>query len=95
MKQPVTVPVEPPLFDMYNEQNAAAAAPDLHDVETSCRLALLVNVPKSPNTNPAMATAATSVIAMSMTVARIGEMAFLLPCFSMFIVKVVEAIFAY
>jgi hypothetical protein len=36
-----------------------------------------VNDPKMPNTNPAIATAAMSVIAMSMTVAMTGEMAFL------------------
>jgi len=46
-------------------------------VETD-RFAELPSDPNNPKTNPAMATAATSVIAMRMTVARIGEMAFLL-----------------
>ena len=36
-----------------------------------------VNDPKRPNTNPAMAMAAMRVIAMSMTVAMTGEIAFL------------------
>jgi hypothetical protein len=36
-----------------------------------------VNDPKRPNTNPAMAMAAMSVIAMRITVARTGDMAFL------------------
>ena len=39
--------------------------------------ALDVNDPNRPNTNPAMAMAAMSVMAMSMTVAMTGEMAFL------------------
>jgi len=38
-----------------------------------------VNDPNSPKTKPAMAIAAIRVIAMSMTVARTGEIAFLLP----------------
>ena len=37
----------------------------------------LVNDPKRPNTNPAMAMAAMRVMAMRMTVASTGEMAFL------------------
>jgi len=44
-----------------------------------------VNEPNSPNTNPAMATAAMSVIAMRMTVAMTGEMAFLLSFLAIFI----------
>ena len=40
-------------------------------------LAVDVNDPNRPNTNPAIAMAAMSVIAMSMTVAMTGEMAFL------------------
>ncbi len=51
-------------------------------------LAELVNDPNRPNTNPAMAIAAMRVMAMRMTVARTGEMAFLfcLRIFSKFIV---------
>ena len=37
-------------------------------------LAELVNDPNGPNTNPAMAMAAMSVIAMRITVARTGKM---------------------
>jgi len=40
--------------------------------------AVLVNDPKRPKTKPATAMAAMSVIAMRMTVARTGEIAFLL-----------------
>jgi len=39
--------------------------------------AVLVNDPNRPNTNPAMAMAAMRVMAMRMTVASTGEMAFL------------------
>jgi len=39
--------------------------------------AVVVNVPKRPNTNPAMAMAAMSVIAIRITVASTGEIAFL------------------
>ena len=39
--------------------------------------AVAVKLPKSPNTNPAMAMAAMRVMAMRMTVAMTGEMAFL------------------
>lgn len=51
-------------------------------------VAELVNVPKRPNTNPATAMAAMSVIAMRMTVASTGEMAFLFfPLCTIFIVE--------
>ncbi len=46
-------------------------------VAATARRAVLVNDPNSPNTNPAIAMAAMSVIAMRMTVAMTGEMAFL------------------
>ncbi len=48
----------------------------------------LVNEPNRPNTKPAMAMAAMRVMAMRMTVARTGEMAFLLPLFTICIVGV-------
>ena len=53
------------------------AAPPTRDVETSEICAVLVNDPNRPNTNPAMAMAAIRVMAMRMTVAMTGEMAFL------------------
>ena len=43
---------------------------------TADTCAELVNDPKRPNTNPAMAIAAMSVIAIRITVARTGEIAF-------------------
>ncbi len=52
------------------------------------RLAELERVPKSPKTKPAIATAAMRVMAMRMTVARTGEMAFLLPLFTICIVGI-------
>jgi len=45
------------------------------EVDTWTR-AELVNDPKRPNTNPATAMAAMRVMAISMTVANTGEMAF-------------------
>ena len=51
-------------------------APAVHEaVAVTC--ALDVNDPNRPNTNPAMAMAAMRVMAMRMTVAMTGEMAFL------------------
>ena len=51
-------------------------------------VAELVNVPNRPKTNPATAMAAMSVMAMRMTVAKTGEMAFLL--FFFFTICIVE-----
>jgi len=48
-----------------------------HVVTCPLTCAELVNDPNRPNTNPAMAMAAMRVIAMRMTVASTGEMAFL------------------
>ena len=48
-----------------------------HDVTCAETCAELVNDPKRPKTNPAIAMAAMSVIAMRITVARTGETAFL------------------
>ena len=45
----------------------------------------LVNDPNRPNTKPAMAMAAMSVMAMRMTVARTGEIAFLFRMLLIFI----------
>ena len=52
------------------------AVPAKH-VAVAVTCALDVNDPNRPNTNPAIAIAAMSVIAMRMTVAMTGEMAFL------------------
>ena len=54
----------------------AADAPALH-VAVAVTCALDVNDPNRPNTKPAMAMAAMRVIAMRMTVAMTGEIAFL------------------
>jgi hypothetical protein len=59
-----------------------------HEAMEAETCAVLVNDPKRPNTKPATAMAAMSVIAMRMTVARTGEMAFLFfPCCTIFIVE--------
>ena len=50
-----------------------------HDTVPAETWAVLVNVPKSPNTKPAIAIEAIRVIEMRSTVARIGEIAFLIP----------------
>src|SRR2546426_4115580 len=58
----------------------------LHCTVLALTLAELVNDPKRPNTKPAMAMAAMSVIAIRITVASTGEMAFLFrPCRTIFI----------
>jgi hypothetical protein len=49
----------------------------VHEVTCALILAELVNDPNRPNTNPAIAMAAMRVIAIRMTVASTGEMAFL------------------
>jgi len=49
----------------------------LRFVDTTWTRAELVNDPNRPKTNPAIAIAAMSVMAMRMTVASTGEMAFL------------------
>jgi len=54
-----------------------AAGPAMHAVTRAVTCAELVNDPNRPKTNPAMATAAMRVMAMRMTVARTGEIAFL------------------
>jgi len=51
--------------------------PTLHTTCVAWTVAELVNDPNRPNTNPAMAMAAMRVMAMRMTVASTGEMAFL------------------
>jgi len=56
---------------------AAVPVPAVHLLTCAETCAELVNDPKRPNTNPAMAIAAISVIAMRITVANTGEIAFL------------------
>ena len=51
--------------------------PVAEDVAVAVTWALDVNDPNRPNTNPAMAMAAMRVMAMRMTVAMTGEIAFL------------------
>ena len=53
------------------------ALDEIMQVAEAVTCALEVNDPNRPNTNPAMAMAAIRVIAMRMTVAMTGEMAFL------------------
>jgi hypothetical protein len=86
---PVAVPAVPPMEHAAVVPMVAAPDPPFCRVTTqlwvvieqatavavTCGVA--ENVPKRPNTKPAMATAAINVIAMRMTVARTGEMAFL------------------
>jgi len=60
-------------------QTSACPAPPgwVQLVTEALTCAELVNDPNRPNTNPAMAIAAMSVMAISITVARTGEIAFL------------------
>jgi hypothetical protein len=94
---PVTATLDVPVFvnrTVHTLLFAADPAPALQEVTCAETWAELVNDPKRPKTNPAMATAAMSVIAMRMTVASTGEMAFLffLRTFSKFIVKLTKQV---
>jgi len=75
--QLVTATFEVPVFVKFTMQMSLVAPAALHDVTCALTCAELVNDPKRPKTNPAMAMAAIRVIAMRMTVASTGEMAFL------------------
>ena len=73
------------------------AAPLTSAVAVTETCAVLVNDPNRPNTKPAMAMAAMRVMAMRMTVASTGEMAFLFffRTFSKFIVGLLTCHFVY
>jgi hypothetical protein len=92
MVQLVAAAFEVPVLVRRTIQTSVA---DVHDVTCAVTVAELVNDPKRPNTNPATAMAAMSVIAMRMTVARTGEMAFLFfPCCTIFIVGLLSSTFS-
>jgi hypothetical protein len=93
MLQPVTATFEVPVLVNTTVHILFNTRQDVTCAET---VAELVNDPKRPNTNPATAMAAMRVIAMRMTVARTGEMAFLFfPCCTIFIVGLAKPQFAY
>jgi hypothetical protein len=73
---PVGVVLAVPLLMSENVHTVGAAV--VQATTAALTRAVLVNVPKRPNTKPATAIAAISVIAMRITVARTGEIAFLL-----------------
>ncbi len=75
-EQPVTAVFPLPVFEALRVQTPGLAR--VHETTLALMRAELVNDPKRPNTNPAMAIAAMSVIAIRITVARTGEIAFLL-----------------
>jgi predicted nucleic acid-binding Zn ribbon protein len=89
---PVTATLEVPVLVNVTVHSLLcavdAAGPALHEVTCADTCAELVNDPNRPRPNPAMAMAAMRVIAMRMTVARTGEMAFLFPLYTIFIVVV-------
>ena len=70
----VGVAFEEPVFCRPTTQSCKLSE---QTTETADTCAELVNDPNRPNTNPAMAMAAIRVMAMRMTVASTGEMAFL------------------
>jgi len=74
MKHPVVATLEVP--ELVRTSVHTLVAPT-HEVTCALTCAELVNEPNRPNTNPAMAMAAMRVMAMRMTVASTGEMAFL------------------
>jgi len=76
MEHPVTMVLEVPELVSVTVQMSLGEV-HVQDVTCAETCAELVNDPNRPNTNPAMAMAAMRVMAMSMTVASTGEMAFL------------------
>jgi hypothetical protein len=75
-----------PVFWRFTVQTTGDTLPQVTLTAVTC--AEFVNDPKRPKTKPATAMAAMRVIAMRMTVARTGEMAFLFfPCCTIFIVE--------
>ena len=74
---PVTVVAAVPVLESVTVHDGAVLiAPEAH-VAVPDTLAVDVNDPNRPNTNPAMAMAAMSVMAMRMTVAMTGDIPFL------------------
>ena len=74
----LTAPLAAPVFSMVI---VPTQVDPVRTAEVAEICAVLVKDPNRPNTNPAIAIAAMSVIAMRMTVAMTGEMAFLpFPC---------------
>jgi hypothetical protein len=78
---PTTATLEVPVFVSLTWHwlfdGVDAAAPAVQDNTCALTCAELVNDPNRPNTNPAMAIAAMRVMAISITVAKTGEIAFL------------------
>jgi hypothetical protein len=74
VQTPVIAALPLPVFVRLTRQTSGAPEQDTEPAETK---ATLVNVPIKPKTNPAIAMAAKSVIAISMMVASTGETAFL------------------
>jgi hypothetical protein len=84
--QPAVAVLALPVLSIWSEQLSNVGTAYVHVVTLAWTCAELVNDPKRPNTNPAMAMAAMSVIAIRITVASTGEMAFLFrPCRTIFI----------
>jgi len=77
-----------PLLIMLSVHTSPVPAVQTQLVTLADTWAVFVNDPKRPKTKPAMAIAAIKVIAIRMTVARTGEIAFLLPagCVSFIVV---------
>jgi hypothetical protein len=69
-----------PVFSRVTAQFDKRAEPEVQLSVVTVTLAVAESVPNSPKANPAIATPATNVMAMRMTVARTGEIAFLLVC---------------
>jgi len=77
MVHAVGVVLAVPVLVQYIVQTGVV--PSVQVVDVVVTVAVFVNDPNRPKTNPAIAIAAISVMAIRMTVARTGEIAFLLP----------------
>jgi len=69
--------IDPPTVPPFATFIVQVVVVQVTELETIDNVAGLALVPNMPKTNVAMATAAISVMAMRMTVASTGEMAFL------------------
>jgi len=76
MEHAVGIVFDEPVFWTFTVQEPPASEQVTATAETCAEL---VNDPNRPNTNPAMAIAAIRVMAIRMTVASTGEIAFLRP----------------
>jgi hypothetical protein len=70
---PVMDPAAPPVFVTITDILSVPVAPLVHETDSTEMLAVVPKVPNNRKANPAIATPATSVMAISITVASTSE----------------------